>query len=70
VTRARLRQAFAAYAVLAGIGAATLEGDIRLVLLIFLAGLALKSYIACLRNEMDSADTQERGNDRDAHPRP
>lgn len=46
-----LRFAFTigALMLLAGVGAVTLSGDVRLVLLIFLAGLGVKTFIAWKR---------------------
>jgi hypothetical protein len=44
----------AAYLALAALAAATLDGPIRLATLILLAGLALKSWIAALKeNQQD-----------------
>ncbi|MEZ5402991.1 MAG: hypothetical protein R2729_25155 [Bryobacteraceae bacterium] len=63
----RFRQAMLAYGALAVIGVATLDGDIQLVLLVFLAGLALKSYIALVRFRMDESEHPASENHRD-HP--
>ena len=49
MTTARLRKALAVYAVLALCGFGLDEPKMRLVLWIFLAGLAAKSYVAWLQ---------------------
>jgi hypothetical protein len=51
MTRDRLIQAMVCYAVLAALGAWMLEGDIRLAVWIFLAALAVKSYVAFLKEK-------------------
>lgn len=45
----RFALTMAALILLAGIGAVTTSGDVRFVLLIFLAGLAVKTFIAWKR---------------------
>jgi hypothetical protein len=49
ITRGRLYAALIAYAVLALVAAATLDGPLRLVTWIFLGGLAVKSWLAYVR---------------------
>lgn len=49
ITRRRLYAALMAYAALALVAAATLDGPLRLVTCIFLAGLAVKSWLAYVR---------------------
>jgi len=44
--RQRLRAAFASYALLALLSGLTLDGKLRVFLLLFLAGLAVKTWIA------------------------
>lgn len=51
--RQRLPWAYACYAVLAVAVTLTLNGSFRWILLILLAGLALKSWIAVRRAELD-----------------
>jgi hypothetical protein len=46
-----LSAALAAFAVLAVLAAATLEGPFRIAVLVFLAGLAFKSWIATKRDQ-------------------
>jgi hypothetical protein len=70
VTKDRFVKALVAYAVLAAIGLWTLEGDIRLFLLIFLGGLVLKSYIALLRTRTEEGAKLQRENDRDGDSKP
>lgn len=43
--RKRFCAALATYVVLAGLAAVTLNGKIRLATLVFLAGLAIKTYL-------------------------
>ncbi len=52
MTKKRLYIALAVYAVLAAIGAVATSGEVRIVLWIFLAGLAIKSYIALVREKI------------------
>jgi hypothetical protein len=49
VTKDRLYAALACYGILALIALLTLEGSLRLAVWILLAGLAVKSWIALLR---------------------
>ena len=49
----RFRNAMLTYAVLAVLAAVTLDGPSRMVTLIFLAGIALKTYIAVLKDRID-----------------
>ena len=41
------------YAILALLAGFTLSGDIRLATLVFLAGMALKTYLAVLKDRRD-----------------
>ncbi len=65
MTKASFRKALVGYTLLGAIGVATLEGDIRLVLLVFLGGLAVKSYIAYWRNRIENSAELHGENDRD-----
>jgi hypothetical protein len=49
--KVRFQQALISYGVLAALAAATLQGKVRLITLIFLAGLAVKTWIAKLQSE-------------------
>lgn len=49
LTSTRMAVAYACYAILALLAAFTLDGKIRLVIFIVLAGLAVKTWIAYLR---------------------
>jgi hypothetical protein len=51
VTRERLIQAIVCYAVLAALGAWMLEGHFRIAVWIFLAALAIKTYVAFLKEK-------------------
>jgi hypothetical protein len=51
VTRERLIQAIVCYAVLAALGAWMLEGNFRIAVWIFLAALAIKTYVAFLKEK-------------------
>jgi hypothetical protein len=53
MTTKRLYGAFVTYAALACLGSVTTSGDVRIVLWVFLAGLALKSYIAWAKQRID-----------------
>ncbi len=53
MTRARLVQALGALGVLAVGAALVLRGDVRTVVLIFLAGLAVKSWIAYKKETLE-----------------
>jgi len=52
MTRSRLRLALLLFAALALAASVLLRGDVRLVVWIFLAGLALKSWIAYMRETL------------------
>jgi chromate transport protein ChrA len=49
VTKRRLQQALLSLSILALVGLFVLQGPFRMIVLIFLAGLAVKSWIAYLR---------------------
>ena len=49
----RFRKAMLTYAALAVLAGVTLEGGLRIATLIFLAGIALKTYIAVLKDRLD-----------------
>ena len=49
----RFRNAMLTYAVLALLAGFTLDGGLRIATLIFLAGIALKTYIAVLKDRLD-----------------
>jgi hypothetical protein len=49
----RFIYAMATYAILGILAAFTLTGVMRIATLIFLAGIALKSYIAVLKDHLD-----------------
>jgi hypothetical protein len=51
--RSRLKYAFVAYALLAAAAAATLDGHFRWIILLLLAALAFKSWLAVKRQEQD-----------------
>lgn len=54
----RFWPAMGALAVLAMLAAATLSGPIRTVTLVFLGGLAAKTWIALLRDRQERADEE------------
>ena len=58
VTKNRLQIALVCLALLALVGVLTLDGRFRLVVCIFLGGLAVKSWIAYLR---ERAESESRG---------
>ncbi|HRJ21031.1 MAG: hypothetical protein M9913_08080 [Bryobacteraceae bacterium] len=51
--RSRLKYAFAAYILIAVAASATLDGHFRWIVLVLLAALAFKSWIAVKRQEQD-----------------
>jgi len=51
--RSRFYLALGAYGILGVLAAATLEGPLRLATLIFLAGLALKTWLVVLRRDAE-----------------
>lgn len=53
MTHKRLLGALACFGFLAGLAGWTLDGRLRLVVWIFLGGLALKSYLAFLRAKLE-----------------
>jgi hypothetical protein len=52
----RIHWAFVCYLVLAAIGGSSLTGDVRLVVLILLGGLALKTWVGHLREQAARKD--------------
>ena len=52
----RLRQALLCFAALGILSALTLSGKIRLATLVFLAGLALLSYVSYLRHRLEASE--------------
>lgn len=50
--RRRLRSALGAYAAIAGLAAFTLEGALLWIVLLFLAALAVRSWVAVRREEL------------------
>ncbi len=53
MSQKRFVTAMGIFAILATLATVTLDGPIRLVTLIFLAGLAVKTYLATLRRDDD-----------------
>ncbi len=51
--RSRFYLAIGAYAVLGVLAATTLEGPLRLATLVFLGGLALKTWLVVLRRDAE-----------------